>query len=873
MAINPKQCSLDFMAALKDLTDVGFLKKDEAEEILQSVKDKAQARFEQRIAKKTEFKQRVLSKEESGIEKAAAYTEARDEFIDQLEVEKNAAKRRQYHDLITHDEAYKQRDEFKNEALGYNAFVNGAETNIKMSRMSLAGNIFTRINDYGTDFTGRLIEKNVLEHFNNEHYDQDVGRELWGEDTGNDTAKVIAGVVTDMQTILRNALNKMGATIAEAENYIAKLTHRVDRMKSPTGKTISNVRLRAKLMKKLKDPELVHEEMQKIAFQRWKATIEPLTHEDTFKDIPQAKRDHFFKSFYEALTTGIRKQPNGSSGSPFLQISGNMAKKLSLARKWIPKDADSWIKYNKAYGHGSVHDAILNQIMDGARSVGIMEKAGTNPGDFLKRMERDSAEKSRGKYRAKHYLRSSRIGADGILGFRDHAGDSISYNIMRSVKMLQYSHLGMLGFTSIPDINMMASALRPYGVSYAKTSADLLSNLVKGLPKDEMRELAIRLRVYSEGDMGLFLSRFGNVDNPVGIFSKMMQWQGKYSGINRLDNVGKSRMGYFISNRVASFLDTPFDKLPKLFKRIPDIYGLGGDTWEMLRNNRSKLAKYGKDTFFTPDIVHDISDEDIKNTYFKGQKTVSNFKINRMRDKLQNRIVNMISDQTTYGKVFPNESDYALVRQGLAKGSLPNTVWESASMFFPFHIAALRRHLGRFLFQNNAKNLYQAFFDAEKRGDLYGMGKYMAGSVPYGYLSYAAGFLAAGKAPPDIEDPKTWEESLLRGGGMFIYGSYLANFFNYNQGFAKSLLGRPINTAIEALSIIPPLLEGKGTKVAKAGINFAQYNLPFANFIGERAVLNRMIFDKLHEAVDPAYKQKLLAKMREKNEHFLWMPS
>jgi len=851
MAI-PNTCLTDFIGA----TQAFFDNPEDAEALLDEVHARARARYEQLKG-----------------DKAEAYNMSIDELIAEQTARVKETQRQALINVKLRAKANEQVEQFKRRDQGVNAFLNGMEAPQKLSRRSVSASILSNQNRPLSDVLMRLDKDGVTETFKNNAYGDNIGKALYGEKVDDPNISKVAKAIQTTRSIFIKELNMLGANISESGNYIAKLVHNAHRMLSATGSSLQDSVLRIKLFKEMRgNIDKVRVELKNIAYKRWKSIIEPLLDKErTLENVSEADAEKFYKSVYTSITTGIHKVPYDDGGNPLITRTGsNWGKKLSAKRVLHFKDASSWIKYNREYGFGNVHDAVIEQLRSMGRALGVMKKLGSSPRTFGEGLIRKYEEESRENPYVKRNIRRARQTLSSILGDVYKPMDGLTGHIFQAWRTIKYLHLGAITLHSTPDVNTMVSALRPFGITWLKPTTEAWTNFMKGLPEGELKQIGLQMGIYSDGIMGNLFSKFGAPDLPGGIFAKLMQIQDTLTLINRWDNTTRWTMGYMIGNHLAGELDKSFDNLIESEKAIFQRYGVDDKIWKLLQSNKEVLTKVGGKKFLTPAIAQDLSDESIAKIYYgnKLPKT-SAVKLEAARRDVHEMLYDMFTDQTAYGKILPTESDRSLMQMGLPTDRLGGKIWQLLNMFKSYHVSMMRRTFGRFIYgQNGEENLYQALRSGKV--DYNGMLKYILGSIPYGYLSYAGSALALGKALPSLQDPKTWFHSLVDGGGLGIYGSFIMNEYGRNPDLLEQFGGPVLTNFADTADMLVRLSEGKN--IGNKAITLLKSNLPFGNLIYAKAIMDHAIFNKLHELVDPNYREKLIDRANKENQHYLWMP-
>lgn len=312
-------CLTDFKKAVAGLMD-----EDDAQALFDEAESSALARWQKRLAPKSE-----------------ALNKSFEELMDERDTKLRRARLQSLQNVVKYHAAIKQIKEFKTLSRGLLAFLGGVESNIPKSRVSIVNQMISDDRAIKSYFISDLEKNNLEKLFDAKGIDDELGNELENPgSSSNSDIKKLGEIIKKHQKAVVKSLNEQGADIQVVDNYIAKLKHNAGRMMSATGFGLKDAKLRATLLLKNKgDFKTANDEFKEIAFQRWKETVEPLTDKDTFRKIAQEDQGRFYRSFYNAVTTGIHKVPTldstsvGSGASPLItRIGSNLANKLSSER-------------------------------------------------------------------------------------------------------------------------------------------------------------------------------------------------------------------------------------------------------------------------------------------------------------------------------------------------------------------------------------------------------------------------------------------------------------------------------------------------------------------------------------------------------------
>lgn len=846
----PKTCVSDFKGVVQD-----WMSGKEADSLIKEVKARTRARQERRL-----------------MPRAEALNMSIDELIAEREFMEKVSRRQSTLAMIKAINAEKQIRAFKNRSKGAFAYFGGVESNIPNSRVSVVGQILADNLKAKSYFLTLMEKEGIKAQFDDLKNGTELAKALWDKDAVvSPEIRKLAKVIKRVNENLVKQLNREGAAIKTVDDYVAKLSHNKRLMMSATGFGLKDSALRGKLLIKNKgDWSAMNKEFTEIAYTRWRNFTRPhLNADKTFERVPQADEEDFMRSVYESVISGIHKVPYTEQGHPMITpINSNLGKTLSAKRVLHWKDGTSWEAYNKSYGHGSVHDAIISHIDHMSKSLGIMKRLGTSPRVFaerlLRKMEKEGRDISNLNANRKRFHQSKNV-LNAVLGDDEVVPDGLIGKMISATRTFSYLvKMGHITLASIPDLNNMMSALKMHNIPNMEVMSEALTNLAKGMPKGAAKELSLDLGTYSDGSIGTMMNKLGNVDTVYGVFSKAMKINDKLIGINRWDSINRHSMGYMLSRNLAKLSHLDFDDLPMGEQRTLEISGVNKNIWGLLKANTDQLTEIKGQKFLAPSIIDRISDKSIHANMSPDVK-LSPAKMARLRQTMKDRLSIYFTDQTAYGKIFPNASDMALMNFGINKSTLPGKLWGLVTMFKSFHVASFRRTIGRFLYSKGADNLYDALVGG--KADYKGMMDYMIKSLPWGYVSMAAQNASYGLLPPSLSDKNTYIESALRGGLVPLWGSLLMNSYQSSGGLV-SFLGPGASMAKDVGTILSQVASGKSPKVQATW--FAEKNTPYLHTFYYDLILKRMFLDGINEHADPTYKYKQQQRARKNNKQYYW---
>jgi len=187
---------------------------------------------------------------------------------------------------------------------------------------------------------------------------KNMAREIFGESTGDSSAREMAEAWNKTAESLRKRYNRAGGNIPKRQDW--GLPQRHDTLKV---RKASYTQWRDSILPKLDTNKMI-DEMTGLPFS-------PERLEVALRDV------------YETISTdGLNKLKPGAGRN-----SKMMANRRQDHRFLAFKNADAWLEYQREFGDDNVFDVMVSHIDAMSRDIGLMEIFGPNPGatvNFIK---------------------------------------------------------------------------------------------------------------------------------------------------------------------------------------------------------------------------------------------------------------------------------------------------------------------------------------------------------------------------------------------------------------------------------------------------------------------------------------------------------
>lgn len=655
--------------------------------------------------------------------------------------------------------------------------------------------------------------------------DRDLAIELgklsgWTDkSSGNIQAEAAAKAIHPILNTIKDRMNALGAHIATALDYVAKTRHDPYKIRRAAGSSAASL---------------------DEAFAAWWSFTRGLLHEKTFAGVVptadqtmEAARTAFGRNVFDALITGIHMTTKGDRDEGFVPYAfegtRNLARKASHDRTLFWKDPESWHDYVSKFGdQTSITDGVMRSISQGARSIALMDKFGTNPMANLRLIMRSIEEKYRGDADAVKKFSNKKQAVENVMAYLDGSANipenfdwaRIGQDIRTAYATFDLGGVGITHGTSIWVT--VPSELRHHGISRLEAVGQVAASLVKGRGDAERQEILADLGAYADG-----LVRDVNAnwqpDTPwPGRLSGMANTYMKYTGIHYVFDRTDAAVRSMLSHNLARNMSKTFADLNPLLQKMLSSYGINEPEWDLLRTATGLKVENGR-AYLTP---HDAMNVDPTGS---------------LTDKLSG----YYSDTAAHSRVTPGARERAnsWLGGGTRRGSGAGEALRFLAQFKMWPVAAFDQLLRREIYMNTSA-----------KTAAWGLGSMMALSAAAGYLRMSINDLALGNPLRNPLEPKTLLAGLAQGGGMGILGDFLfgeAMRSRFGAGLIGTLGGPLVSDADSLIHIYNQWLNGRAdwNEIARFGVR----HIPYANLVYVKGALDYLVLYHLYEAASPGW--------------------
>jgi hypothetical protein len=764
---------------------------------------------------------------------------------------------------------------------GMKAFLVGSKRDVRGGRKSVAMQQDALSWQFMGEALTELERAGLTKWARDVANEQDIARAMW-QQTLLPNSQNWAGITSEarqfsqimhgVQERVRIEANKAGASIGDLQGYVMTQTHDVTKLLAGAQKSWHMPGRGPQSAGDVKGG-FVRSADYAAARQKWKDTIRDLLDERTFDAADD--EEEFLDSVFDALASGLHlRSMDPETIALKLKDMGyrspaSMAQKMSEGRVLHFKDADSFTKYNQAYGHGRMVESMFRQLEHRAHNVAIMRAMGPNPDAnfnlITEKLANFTAKKGvqarRNVSTSERMLRNYMAELTGEVNI---PGNHMAAKVSATMRAIQsMAKLGAATISAVSDLAFVASELRYEGMTYPQAWATTIQALFTRATPERRQAVAKELGVVIDGMRGDIAARFtdqeylsGKTNAAVNAFFKLnlLQWW-----TDRL----KVNSAIAISQHMSSHAGKALGALPDDVTRILRLYDVDDQVWDMMRERA--VSKHSDYEIFSPEAARSIPDSDI-DKYLKAQGfkfnkntkplVLQNWR-NRARDSIEQRFRALFNDRAQYAVISPDAEARAFMKQGLQPGTFGGEAIRFASQFKSFPVAVMNRPLAREWAGKRTVG------EQWSTSDVYNVAQLILMTTALGAVVLEAKAAMRGQERPEVESTGDaaayFMAAMLQGGALGIYGDFLvgSKTSRFGGGPLDPLLGPTWGTAQSAVDIVntarDKTLEGESAMeaVARKGFSFAKQNTPFMNVFYIRPVLDYMILHGIQESLSP----------------------
>lgn len=674
----------------------------------------------------------------------------------------------------------------------------------------------------------RKFGRGVVGQVKNKAGLKNIVKEMFEESTDDISAKNMAKAVSQTFEMLRKQANSLGMRIPKLKKYgLPQIHHQLKLIKAGEFKWVDDL-----MNGNLLDMERMVDGKTGKPFSKEQLRIE-------------------LHNVYKTITTqGLNKLKSGTSN----QGNKSLANQRQEHRFLHFKDADSWMKYQEKYGDGDSFSVILNHIDSMARDITDLQLFGPNPRTMRSAIETEILKRASDlDVQNKTGQNSVRATADIKKARNIFDVHNNSHNIPLDGRMSEFfvgtrnilrsAQLGGAVLSAIADVQNMRIASKMTGLSQVKTLSNFFKHALKGLTTRERTQFGVSLGLVADNWLSTAITQtrfFGDTAGP-GITATISDTVMRITGLSGWTQSGRQSFGMEFLAHMGKNVTKKFDDIDPVLKKTLERYGINKDDWAII--SKSELRE---GTFV-----------DVKNINELGE------------NKTAIKILEAIVVETEGAVPSSSYRARATLGGGAQAGSIAGEISRSFGMYKNYPVTIYHTHIRRLLGAGRSKNRPGMFAD------------WFIGVTLMGGLAIQAKQLSQGRDPRNMTDPSFWVSAIFQGGGLGIFGDFIASNINrFGAGIQGTIAGPVFGLLNDSFSLtfgnLKELAQGKDTNFGAELVKFIGRYSPGSNIWYTRLALERYILNNLQEAIDPkaskAFRRKEKFYRKTYDQKYWWKP-
>ena len=609
-----------------------------------------------------------------------------------------------------------------------------------------------------------------------------------------------------------------------------------------------------------------HDELRvrKAGFAKWRAGVidrldlSKMVDETTGLPMSREKLELVLPGIYETIATDgmSRHKPSG------VPAGRSVANRHADHRFLAFKSADDWLAYMEEFGSSDPFSTMVGHLDVMSRDIALMEILGPNPTATLTALKQEITKRAKmkdlaeGGSRHSDRARGKNNLIDGLYGQITGSNNSpINVRWARNLaglrNVLASAQLGSAAISAVTDLNFQRIARAHAGLPQLKT----VSSFAKLLNPADATHRAIAKRLALGAEMatsralalGRYIDEFHGPEWAGAVSDFVLRW----SGLSIWTQVGRWSFGMDMFGHLAEVAGKRFDELDPALQSTLTRYGLGEQSWDIVRATKPLVEENGV-AYLRPDDI--AARDDIA----PG-----------LADGLATRLLELVESEAEFAVPSASQKGRVLVLGESKPGTLGGEILRSSFMYKNFAVTLVMTHLMRGLSQNT------------RAGRVGYLSDLVITSTVMGALALQMKEISKGRDPRPVDDPKFLLAALAQGGGVGIFGDFLFSDQNrFGGGVASTIAGPVAGFGEDVLRLTvgnaQQMLAGEETHAGRDLTRFLGRYTPGASLWYGRLALERQLLDRLQEQIDPdahrAWRREMRRFERDFGQEFWWAP-
>nr|AKH47275.1 hypothetical protein [uncultured marine virus] len=655
-------------------------------------------------------------------------------------------------------------------------------------------------------------------------------REVFGEDTGNVPAREMAESWRIVSDGLRKRANAAGMRIPKRADWGMPQSH-----------DMLSVR--------------------KVTEAEWKDFIrdrlDPAKMIDEKTGLPM-NAETLELALSEVYTTIVEGGLNKVSTPKFSAGGTSLANRRTDHRFLVFKDPDAWLEYQQKFGEPDPFATMIRHVESMSRDIAMLEVFGPNPNAMI------TALKTRAKKIAVNTDLENTLSGD--LAFFDAiydiftgranvADNQLIADIGAGTRnILNASLLGGAFLSALSDLGTQRMAAMMVGMPQTQLIGKILREF-QPLNIEERGKLAVRLGLGADNWIQTAYAQARMFDEVTGpeITRRISDTVMRISGLSPWTQAGRQAFGIEFTGYLTENIGKRFDELDSGLQDVMRQHGIGADRWDIIR-----ATPLYKDADSGLTILR-LLDVENRTDLAPG-----------LARELSTQAMSMVEMLTDMAVPVSTTRAKATLRGNVKPGSLIGEIAGSFTQFKNFPVTIFHEHIHRYMLMDGAASKTKYMMN------------FVIGTTVMGALALQLKDMAKGRDPRPMDNPAFWTAAMLQGGGLGIFGDFMFSQVNRMGSGLKGTIAGPSIGMLDDLRNLTfgnavEFSQGKDTNFGSESVKFLSKYTPGSSIWYLRAGLERQLFDRLQDWVDPDAAKKFRRKVklyeREYGQGMWWMPN
>jgi len=657
---------------------------------------------------------------------------------------------------------------------------------------------------------------------------KDMVREIFGEDSGNVSAKELAQAWKDTHTKMRIRANEAGMRIADNKDWGLPQKHNNELV-------------------------LLAGEKEWMDFVRPFLNKEKMINEQTGLKFTDETLELALKDVYEKISTNgaATIKPGGLGG----QGQKMLANRLQDHRFLVFKDAESWMKYQERFGEPDAFNVMTNHIESMSRTIAELEVLGPNPTQMMKNIKREIERRSaklvkKEKDKVTSAVKEAEIYYDY---FQLRINDPVNIKfaeIMKGVRnVLSAAQLGRASISALTDTQNARITARMIGLPQVSMMTNYFKTVFAGLSSRERAKLAARLGGGADNwiDTAILTARYNGEAAGAGWTARVSDFVMRASGLAPMTQGGRHAFLLEFTGHFGSQVGKKYNELDKLLRESLERYGINASDWDLIRT--TKLAE-GK--------------------YLDYQAIAARTDLPTGKAKeLSTKILEAIITETESAIPSTTFRAKATLLGGSRDGTVSGILARSFAQYKQYPVTIMHTMFGRFM---NARGTY-------RKASLFA--DFIIAVTLMGGVSLQLKEMSKGRQPLKMNTKEFWAKAFLQGGGAGIWGDFIGQSeARYGRGLGTIAGGPTAGLATDVADLTLGSLfraaRGDDTNIGRKAVNFVKQYTPGSSLWYLSLGFERIVLDNIQRMIDPKAEKRWRKHQRQKyrdyEQEYWWSP-